>query len=210
MNHKVSELSGGDKRVLSIAIAILGNPKILILDEPSASLDLSCRVKVWQTIKLLQKSMTLIISTQIVQEAELLCDRICILNQGQIVSLGTQEQIKNEVVYDLRMDISPINSQLQSHSFTFLHQSVHRILNQNNISWHFEPYLCSHAQVTYLLQNKEQEKLSELIKTILNQFHHQMHVEISTNDLDIAHVDMKDSNKVQQEEAVSKYIQERI
>lgn len=63
MSKKVLELSGGDKRVLSIAIAILGNPKILVLDEPSASLDQSCRFRVWETIKILQKSLTLIIST---------------------------------------------------------------------------------------------------------------------------------------------------
>ena len=66
MRKKVSELSGGDRRILSIAIAILGNPQILVLDEPSASLDQSCRIRVWETIKILQKSLTLIISTQLV------------------------------------------------------------------------------------------------------------------------------------------------
>ena len=51
MHIKSKALSGGDKRVLSIALTILGDPDILILDEPSASLDLSCRSRVWQAIK---------------------------------------------------------------------------------------------------------------------------------------------------------------
>ncbi len=60
----------------------------------------------------MQKSLTLIISTQLVQEAELLCNRICIINEGKIVSLGTQEQIKNDLLFDIRLDISPINLEL--------------------------------------------------------------------------------------------------
>jgi len=81
---KVRKLSGGEKRVLSLALALLINPKLLILDEPTASLDLISRQQVWQALRSLKGKVTLVLATQIVEEAEFLCDSVSILKEGRI------------------------------------------------------------------------------------------------------------------------------
>ena len=67
---------------------MIGNPSIIILDEPSANLDLKARLRVWKAIKNIKTDRTVLIATQIIEEAEILCDRICILKEGSILAMG--------------------------------------------------------------------------------------------------------------------------
>lgn len=90
----IKELSGGMKRKLSIAKAMIHNPKILILDEPTAGLDVDTRYELWDLIKKLKKQgITIILTTHYIEEAEKLSDRIGIINQGELVKLDHTKNI---------------------------------------------------------------------------------------------------------------------
>ncbi|MBO4608582.1 MAG: ABC transporter ATP-binding protein [Lachnospiraceae bacterium] len=83
-----SKLSGGWQRRLSIAMAIIGNPKVLFLDEPTLGLDVLARRELWKEIERLKKDKTIILTTHYMEEAEALADRIAIMIDGRIVMMG--------------------------------------------------------------------------------------------------------------------------
>lgn len=92
---KAKELSGGNKRKLSIAIAILGNPEILIFDEPTSGLDPLSRIHVWEIFETLRSmKSTIILTTHHLDEAEKLSDRICVIEKGSVIVEDTAENIK--------------------------------------------------------------------------------------------------------------------
>lgn len=92
-NTLAKKLSGGQKRRLNIAMALVSSPKILFLDEPTLGLDIKARRKLWATIMLLKKSTTIILTTHYLEEAENLAENIAILSSGKLVTLGTKEEI---------------------------------------------------------------------------------------------------------------------
>lgn len=94
--QKGKTLSGGWKRRLSIAIALVSEPDILFLDEPTVGLDLLARRELWGVIKDLKNKVTIILTTHYLEEAESLSDRICILQQGKIKALGTVDELIDE------------------------------------------------------------------------------------------------------------------
>ena len=93
-NQKAKTLSGGYKRRLSIAIALISKPKILFLDEPTLGLDVFARRELWNIIKKLQKNITIILTSHYLEEIENLCDRVAILSNGKLLKTGTIEEIK--------------------------------------------------------------------------------------------------------------------
>ena len=95
-NTKSKQLSGGWKRRLSIAMAIIGEPKVLFLDEPTLGLDVLARRELWKIINRLRKSMTIVLTTHYMEEAESLADRIAIMIEGRIVRLGTLDELERE------------------------------------------------------------------------------------------------------------------
>ncbi|MEW6498319.1 MAG: ABC transporter ATP-binding protein [Cyanobacteriota bacterium] len=91
----VKTLSGGMKRRLQIARALLHEPKILFLDEPTVGLDPQTRRRLWEIIRDLNKQgMTMLLTTHYMDEVEFLCDRIGIMDAGQLIELGTLQQFK--------------------------------------------------------------------------------------------------------------------
>jgi ABC-2 type transport system ATP-binding protein len=95
-NRQVGDLSGGYKKRLSIAIALLHKPKVIIADEITIGLDPDLRQKIWDLLLELKKEATIIFTTHYLEEAEFLCDRIALMNLGEIVAYGNPQTIINE------------------------------------------------------------------------------------------------------------------
>lgn len=92
-NKQASKLSGGWQRKLSIALALVSNPKVLFLDEPTLGLDVIARRELWKTINGLKGKMTIILTTHYMEEAEALSDRIGIMKDGKLLFVGTKEEL---------------------------------------------------------------------------------------------------------------------
>lgn len=95
LEKKAGKLSGGWQRRVSIAMALIGEPKILFLDEPTLGLDVIARSELWDVIRELKKKITIILTTHYMEEAEELSDRIGIMKDGHLLALGTAEELKN-------------------------------------------------------------------------------------------------------------------
>ena len=94
LNQSAKTLSGGYKRRLSIAIALISKPKILFLDEPTLGWDVFARRELWNIIKKLQKNITIILTSHYLEEIENLCDRVAVLSNGKLLKTGTIKEIK--------------------------------------------------------------------------------------------------------------------
>jgi ABC-2 type transport system ATP-binding protein len=93
--RKVATYSGGMRRRLDIAMSLIGNPPIIFLDEPTTGLDPQGRIEVWKAVKeLADHGTTVLLTTQYLDEAEELADRIAILNEGRIIVNGTLAELK--------------------------------------------------------------------------------------------------------------------
>ena len=93
--RKVSTYSGGMRRRLDIAMSLIGNPPVIFLDEPTTGLDPEGRIEVWQSVKdLAGQGTTVLLTTQYLDEAEQLADRIAILHEGRIIVNGTLAELK--------------------------------------------------------------------------------------------------------------------
>jgi ABC-2 type transport system ATP-binding protein len=93
--RKVSTYSGGMRRRLDIAMSLIGNPPVIFLDEPTTGLDPQARIEVWQAVKrLAEQGTTVLLTTQYLDEAEQLADRIAILHDGRILVNGTLAELK--------------------------------------------------------------------------------------------------------------------
>jgi len=90
---RAKALSGGFQRKLSIAMALITEPQILFLDEPSLGLDVRARRELWKTINALKGIATIILTTHYLEEAEALSDRICIMDKGKVQIVGTAKEI---------------------------------------------------------------------------------------------------------------------
>ncbi len=94
INKKAGKLSGGWQRRLSIAMALISEPKILFLDEPTLGLDVLARSDLWDIIRALKGSVTVILTTHYMEEAEALSDRIAIMKDGKLLVCDTADAIK--------------------------------------------------------------------------------------------------------------------
>lgn len=92
-NVLCKKLSGGQARRLSIALAIITNPKILFLDEPTLGLDAKARKMLWEIVEKLKSQMTIILTTHYLEEVESLADNVAIISRGKIKALGTIKEI---------------------------------------------------------------------------------------------------------------------
>jgi ABC-2 type transport system ATP-binding protein len=93
--RRVATYSGGMRRRLDIAMSLIGHPPVIFLDEPTAGLDPQARIEVWQAVKkLAEGGTTVLLTTQYLDEAEQLADRIAILHQGRIIVNGTLAELK--------------------------------------------------------------------------------------------------------------------
>lgn len=94
IDKKTNKLSGGQKRKVSIALALISEPKILFLDEPTLGLDVLARADLWEIINCLKKKITIILTTHYMEEAEVLSDRIGIMDKGKLLIVDSVDNIK--------------------------------------------------------------------------------------------------------------------
>ena len=94
LQRKAGKLSGGWQRRLSIAMALISDPEILFLDEPTLGLDVLARSELWELIRSLKGRMTIVLTTHYMEEAESLSDRTGIMKNGRLIALGTPVEIK--------------------------------------------------------------------------------------------------------------------
>ena len=96
MKRKAGKLSGGWQRRVSIAMALISEPQILFLDEPTLGLDVIARHELWETIRSLKGKITIIMTTHYMEEAEKLSDRIGIMKNGKLLAVGTVEELNEK------------------------------------------------------------------------------------------------------------------
>jgi len=121
-SNLLRELSGGMKRRVLIAKALSHEPKILFLDEPTASVDVELRKDMWKTInKLKDKGVTIILTTHYIEEAEMIADRVGIINQGELIIVENKNELikklgQKKLIIDLQSTIESIPKELQQYN----------------------------------------------------------------------------------------------
>jgi ABC-2 type transport system ATP-binding protein len=119
-DRKCKTYSGGQRRRVDIALGIIHEPKVVFLDEPTTGLDPQSRAHMWDEIRRLRREgMTVFITTHYLDEADALCDRIAIMDYGQLVAEGTPDELKREIAGDVvtvgfgeKPDLTPEAAQL--------------------------------------------------------------------------------------------------
>ena len=96
MNRKAGKLSGGWQRRLSIAMALVSEPKVLFLDEPTLGLDVIARSELWDLIESLKGKTTIVLTTHYMEEAEALSDRLGVIKNGRLLFTGTVKEMKEK------------------------------------------------------------------------------------------------------------------
>jgi ABC-2 type transport system ATP-binding protein len=131
-DDRVKQYSGGMRRRLEIARGLIHKPKVIFLDEPTLGLDPTSRELMWKYIKLLvrEENITIILTTHYMEEADILCDRIGIIDKGKIIALDTPTKLKEMIGNDI-IKLKSKKNNIQDietlKSFTF----IHKIENQN-------------------------------------------------------------------------------
>ena len=101
-----SELSGGQKQRLALAMALVNDPRVVFLDEPTAGLDPQVRREIYDIIAELRGSKkTVLITTHYIEEAERLCDRVAIIDHGRVIALGTPRELKQGSAGTTRIEV---------------------------------------------------------------------------------------------------------
>ena len=168
-NSYSRSLSGGMKRRLLIAKAMVHQPPILILDEPTAGVDVELRKNLWENVKKLNEiGVTIILTTHYLFEAQEMCNRIAIINKGNLVALDTTQKLLERI---------------QTKKITF---KVDTIKNKNNIKLHGAKFLFDTQNLVTVVYDKGLFKFNELI--FLFQKNDMKILDISSDDADLEDV----------------------
>ncbi len=151
-NSYTRSLSGGMKRRLLIAKALVHKPPIVILDEPTAGVDVELRRNLWENIRSLRKlGVTIILTTHYLQEAEELCDRVGIIHKGSLIALDTTENMLNKI---------------QTKNIRFEINKKVVLNNMNNKDYNILRNTDSEFKIEY---NKQEFNIQKIIKLLENQ-----------------------------------------
>ena len=144
-------LSGGMKRRLLIAKAMVHRPPILVLDEPTAGVDVQLRQKLWSNVKALNKEgVTIILTTHLMYEAEKMCDKIAIINKGNLIKLDTTKNLLDSIkTKKIIFRVKKINRNIQE--------------NQNGIQ-----FLCKSENELVASYERKKHKIDEIINKVKN------------------------------------------
>ena len=148
-------LSGGMRRRLLVAKAMVHSPPIVILDEPTAGVDVELRQKLWKYFKKLnEQGVTIILTTHYLEEAENLCDHIAIVNKGEIVANETTNSLlakSNKKIIKITLSKNEISTKDKN----FLKNIGHLIIHENKVQLHFNPNkICTKKIIETLYKSK--------------------------------------------------------
>src|SRR3990167_313805 len=166
-DQQVFKLSGGMKRRLMIVRALMNEPRLLILDEPTAGVDIELRHTLWRFLKKLnQQGTTIILTTHYLEEAEQLCKNLAIINQGKIIEHANMKKLIGRLnVHTLMLDTDkPLPSNLQLNGFQ--HQTIDEttleVLMQQGQSINELFYLLSQQHINIVSMRNKSNRLEEL------------------------------------------------
>ena len=161
-------LSEGMRRRLSVGIAFIGDSKVVVLDEPTSGVDPRSRKDIWRLISQYKEGRTILVSTHYMDEAEALCDKIIILDQGQMVETGTSKELQSRHGLDLKLEIqTEVSTEVSS--VTSRVSSPSSLVSSNNRIDEHVSSLCptirrdgsaSHRKRVYTLPSKDLKDLS--------------------------------------------------
>ena len=167
-NKMAGRLSGGNKRKLSVAISMIGNPPIILLDEPSTGMDPEARRFMWSVIHKMStkgRQSSVIMTTHSMDEAETLCKRMGIMVNGEFVCLGTANQIKEKYGYGYEADvrIKPMSLEMQKNILDKYNLDSDLKVNQNNLS-----EILDDLEKSNYLDELNPERLGERVKKAID------------------------------------------
>ncbi|CAD8212177.1 unnamed protein product [Paramecium octaurelia] len=124
-NKKISELSGGSKRKLSLAMSLVGDSKIIFLDEPTSGMDAYSRRAIWNILERIREDKrTIILTTHHLDEAELLANRIGIMSKGQLLAVGSSDYIKRKFGEGYNLKLSFDNNNLRNQIYDKVNEMI--------------------------------------------------------------------------------------
>lgn len=192
--HKmVSELSGGMKRKLSLAMAIVSKPKVIILDEPTSGLDVESRRQTWELIKRLKVGRSIIMSSQHLEEADELADRICIMTKGKLLALDRPEGIKKQFGVGYKLLIEPKVDQISQQEFQELTNTEIGPLvlsAPNRERGYGENSDSTRKKVIYQVPFSQVQSLSGLLSELEARFGDRTYIDIEMNSLEDAYINI--------------------
>lgn len=131
-DQTLATFSGGMRRRLDLAISLIGKPSILFLDEPTTGLDPRTRTQMWRAIqKLVAKGSTVLLTTQYLEEADYLADRIALIDHGKMITMGTPSELKKQVGgMQLRIEVADLHAVPQAQ--TIVHDTLSLPISTND------------------------------------------------------------------------------
>ena len=192
-NKQVQHLSGGMKRKLSLAMAIVTRPKMIILDEPTSGLDVESRRQIWDLIKNIKVGRSIIMSSQHLEEADELADRICIMTKGKLLALDKPSQIKNKFGDGYKISIEAKPDQISAEDFKALKTKEIDPLIQSDENRNLgivENQDSTPKKLIYQVPLVEVQKLSTLLKQLEDAFLDQVFIDIELNTLEDAYINI--------------------
>mmetsp|Transcript_17366 Transcript_17366/g.24128 ORF Transcript_17366/g.24128 Transcript_17366/m.24128 type:complete len:436 (-) Transcript_17366:25-1332(-) len=156
----VAVLSAGEKRRLSIAIAFMGNPKLILLDEPTTGLDLTSRYQIWDLINHQKIGRSILITTHNMQEADALCSRIAIMSRGKLLCIDQPARLKSRFGKGFKLSVMPTGSELD----------ITQFFTTKYPSMQFEAESTTTKSLQFLipaLEEKTQVNMSDVIKDVI-------------------------------------------
>eukprot|EP00347_Sterkiella_histriomuscorum_P008930 403343198 len=205
----VRYLSGGMKRKLSLGMALIGDAKFIILDEPTSCLDYQSRMQVWKIIQDIGQGRSILMTTQHIEEADQLGDKICIIKEGQMIHFNTPENLKKQHCYGFKLDIYPEHPQFKQEFDQFSPQLIEMILNKLESSYLLQPQIQN--KLTFMVPYNQQIKIAQMLDDLLQKYPN-FYPDIQMNSLEDAYLhvynqsindyleQMKLNSKVNQEE----------
>ncbi len=138
-NDYLDHFSGGMQRRVALIRALIHRPRLLFLDEPSTGLDPAARLEIWETIQALKQETTVILTTHYMEEADRLSDQVMILNYGEVMMIGTPQELKARIsppnMYELTLT-EPLAEQYQRQLASFISQVT--VLDQDALRFHLD------------------------------------------------------------------------